>query len=54
MSARASIPGEIEFRVGLGSCGIANGARPVREAVAAYVAAVQEGEYPSAEESYDR
>jgi len=26
----------------------------VREAVAAYVAAVQEGEYPSAEESYDR
>jgi NADH-quinone oxidoreductase subunit F len=30
-------PGEIEFRIGLGSCGIANGARPVRDAVEAVV-----------------
>jgi len=29
--------GEIEFRVGLGSCGIANGAKPVQQALAATV-----------------
>jgi NADH-quinone oxidoreductase subunit F len=32
-----TVPGEIEFRVGLGSCGIANGARQVHEAVQAVV-----------------
>jgi NADH-quinone oxidoreductase subunit F len=37
MSASAAARHEIEFRVGLGSCGIANGARPVHEAVAAVV-----------------
>jgi NADH-quinone oxidoreductase subunit F len=33
----SATPREIEFRVGVGSCGIANGARPVREAVEAAV-----------------
>jgi NADH-quinone oxidoreductase subunit F len=32
-----TVQDEIEFRVGLGSCGIANGARPVHEAVQAVV-----------------
>ena len=29
-----SAPRSVEFRVGLGSCGVANGARPVRDAIA--------------------
>ena len=37
MSATATTPGTIEFRVGLGSCGVANGARPVHEAFEAAV-----------------
>jgi NADH-quinone oxidoreductase subunit F len=37
MSTRAADPSGIEFRVGLGSCGVANGARPVHEAVEATV-----------------
>ena len=35
MSARVAVRPEVEFRVGLGSCGIANGARPVRDALEA-------------------
>lgn len=34
---------QVEFRVGLGSCGIANGARPVRDAVQAAVAEAGNG-----------
>ena len=37
MSSAATSSNSIEFRVGLGSCGIANGARPVHEAVEAAV-----------------
>ena len=37
MSATATTSGTIEFRVGLGSCGVANGARPVHEAFEAAV-----------------
>ena len=37
MSAGSTPPTEVEFRVGLGSCGIANGARPVHEAIEAAV-----------------
>ncbi|MHC4410331.1 MAG: hypothetical protein ACYS0F_15185, partial [Planctomycetota bacterium] len=37
MSGVATTRGEIEFRIGLGSCGIANGARPVHEALLASV-----------------
>jgi NADH-quinone oxidoreductase subunit F len=37
MSATRPAPHGIEFRVGLGSCGIANGARPVHEAMVATV-----------------
>ena len=33
----AAASGTVEFRVGLGSCGVANGARPVHEAVEAAV-----------------
>jgi NADH-quinone oxidoreductase subunit F len=37
MSTTAAAAGTIEFRVGLGSCGVANGARPVQEAFEAAV-----------------
>jgi NADH-quinone oxidoreductase subunit F len=37
MSATSSGPRPVEFRIGLGSCGIANGARPVLEAIGAAV-----------------
>ncbi len=37
MRRRAAGPRPVEFRVGLGSCGLANGARPVAEALAAAV-----------------
>jgi len=43
MSAPSRVPRTIEFRVGLGSCGVANGARPVREAIEAAVSEVGGG-----------
>jgi NADH-quinone oxidoreductase subunit F len=43
MSALLSVAGRIEFRVGLGSCGVANGARPVHEAIEAVVRKVGGG-----------
>ena len=39
----STTPREIEFRIGLGSCGIANGARPVHEAVQAAVSEAGHG-----------
>jgi len=43
MSAGTTSAGGIEFRIGLGSCGIANGARPVQEALVAAVSRVGRG-----------
>jgi len=43
MSATSSHPHPVEFRIGLGSCGIANGARPVLEAIAAAVREAGDG-----------
>jgi NADH-quinone oxidoreductase subunit F len=43
MSAAPSDPRPVEFRIGLGSCGIANGARPVLEAIAAAVREADDG-----------
>jgi NADH-quinone oxidoreductase subunit F len=43
MSTIDSAPGTIEFRVGLGSCGIANGARPVHQAVESAVREAGQG-----------